>query len=252
MVEGLDRFAEHFAAYADQYVLIGGAACTLAMEDVGQSFRATKDLDIVLCMEALKPDFVAAFREFVRGGAYRIQEKATGQRQYYRFLKPASGGYPFMLELFSRTPDAFRVRDDSHLTPIPVDAAVSSLSAILLAGEYYEFLQSGKRVIQGVPIVGPEHLIPLKAKAWLDLSQRKAEGAAIDTKDIKKHRNDIFRLLAIVDPEFRAELSPQVRTDLTAFIENMAGEGIALKSLGLGQQSLESALAELQRIYRVG
>ena len=92
MVEGLDRFAEHFAAYADQYVLIGGAACTLAMEDVGQSFRATKDLDIVLCMEALKPDFVAAFWEFVRDGAYRIQEKATGQRQYYRFLKPANGG----------------------------------------------------------------------------------------------------------------------------------------------------------------
>ena len=77
-------------------------------------------------------------------------------------------------------------------------------------------------------------------------------GADIDTKDIKKHKNDVFRLLAIVDPELRAELSPQVRTDLTAFIENMAGEDIALKNLGLGQQSLEGALAELQRIYRVG
>lgn len=125
MVEGLERFAEYFAAFADQYVLIGGAACTLAMEDVGQSFRATKDLDIVLCVETLKPDFVAAFWQFVRAGAYQIQEKATGQRQYYRFLKPASGGYPFMLELFSRTPDALRLRDDSHLTPIPIDAAVS-------------------------------------------------------------------------------------------------------------------------------
>ncbi len=252
MVEGLERFAEHFAAFADQYVLIGGAACTLAMEDVGQSFRATKDLDIVLCVETLKPDFVAAFWEFVRAGAYRIQEKVTGERQYYRFLKPASNGYPFMLELFSRTPDAFHVRADSHLTPIPIDAAVSSLSAILLAGEYYEFLQSGKRVVQGVPIVGPEHLIPLKAKAWLDLSQRKADGADIDAKDIKKHKNDVFRLLTIVDPEFRPELSPQVRTDLTTFIEKMANEDIALKQLGLGQRSLEDTLAELQRIYRVG
>ena len=157
-----------------------------------------------------------------------------------------------MLELFSRTPDAFRERDDSHLTPIPIDAAVSSLSAILLAGEYYEFLQSGKRIIQGVPIVGPEHLIPLKAKAWLDLSQRKADGADIDAKDVKKHRNDVFRLLAIVDPEFRADLSPQVRTDLTTFIEKMGNEDIALQHLGLGQQSLEESLAELQRIYRVG
>ena len=36
MVEGLDRFGEHFAAYTDQYVLIGGAACTLAMDEAGQ------------------------------------------------------------------------------------------------------------------------------------------------------------------------------------------------------------------------
>ena len=80
MVEGLDRFAEHFAAFADQYVLIGGAACTLAMEDVGQSFRATKDLDIVLCMETLKPDFVAAFWEFVAQEriGFRKRSRARG------------------------------------------------------------------------------------------------------------------------------------------------------------------------------
>ena len=93
MVEGLERFAEHFAAFADQYVLIGGAACTLAMEDVGQSFRATKDLDIVLCVETLKPDFVAAFWQFVRRSVSDSGRRQTGQRQYYRFLKPASGGY---------------------------------------------------------------------------------------------------------------------------------------------------------------
>ena len=55
-----------------------------------------------------------------------------------------------------------------------------------------------------------------------------------------------------MDPEFRAELSPQVRTDLTTFIEKMANEDMALKQLGLGQRSLEETLAELQRIYGVG
>jgi len=54
VVEGLDRFGEHFAAYTDQYLLIGGAACTLAMDEAGQPFRATKDLDIVLCLESLR------------------------------------------------------------------------------------------------------------------------------------------------------------------------------------------------------
>lgn len=221
------------------------------MENVGQSFRATKDLDIVLCVEALKPEFVVSFWGFVRAGAYVIQEKEPGQKQFYRFQKPANGGYPFMLELFSRTPDALSVSDDRHLTRIRVDPAVSSLSAILLEGEYYGFLQAGKRIIDGVPIVGPEHLIPLKARAWLDLSQRKMEGADIDTKDIKKHKNDVFRLFAIVEPEFRAELSPQMRSDLTTFIESLTGENVSLKSLGLGQQPLERVLAELRRMYRL-
>ena len=187
MVEGLDRFEEHFAAYTDQYVLIGGAACTLAMEEVGQAFRATKDLDIVLCMEALNTSFVEAFWEFVRAGEYEIQEKATGEKQFYRFHKPRKDGYPFMLELFSRVPDALSLPEDSHLTPIPADAEVSSLSAILLEGGYYRFLQAGKRIVGGVPIVGPEHLIPLKARAWLDMTERKAAGGNVDSRAIKKH-----------------------------------------------------------------
>ena len=48
MVRGLDVFREFFAGHADQYVLIGGTAATLAMEEAGLAFRATKDLDIVL------------------------------------------------------------------------------------------------------------------------------------------------------------------------------------------------------------
>ena len=61
MVTGLDLFKEHFRPYADRYVLIGGTACMLALEEAGLPFRATKDLDIVLCIEALDKTFVAAF-----------------------------------------------------------------------------------------------------------------------------------------------------------------------------------------------
>jgi hypothetical protein len=41
------RFRDHFAGHEGQYVLIGGAACELVMDDVGLNFRATKDLDTV-------------------------------------------------------------------------------------------------------------------------------------------------------------------------------------------------------------
>ncbi len=58
MVKGLELFREHFREYTDRYVLIGGAACDLAMGEAGLDFRATKDLDIVLCVEALDKTFV--------------------------------------------------------------------------------------------------------------------------------------------------------------------------------------------------
>ena len=47
MVAGMDIFREHFRGFADRYILIGGAACEIAMNEAGLGFRATKDLDIV-------------------------------------------------------------------------------------------------------------------------------------------------------------------------------------------------------------
>ena len=53
MVKGLGVFRNHFRDLTDQFVLIGGAACDIAMENVGLTFRVTKDLDIVLCVGTL-------------------------------------------------------------------------------------------------------------------------------------------------------------------------------------------------------
>lgn len=41
MVAGLDRFRAHFFGHEHQYVMIGGAACELIMEEAGLDFRAT-------------------------------------------------------------------------------------------------------------------------------------------------------------------------------------------------------------------
>ena len=88
MVRGLARFREHFAGFEDHYVLIGGAACDLAMTEAGLDFRATKDLDIVLCVEVLDAAFVGAFWEFINHGGYRNRQKSTGKRLFYRFHDP--------------------------------------------------------------------------------------------------------------------------------------------------------------------
>ena len=224
MVVRLERFAAHFAGYRDQYVLIGGAATMLLLEDAGIEPRATKDLDIVLCVEALTPEFGRAFWEFIRAGGYEIQEKSEGNKLFYRFRQPAQPNYPAMLELFSRTPDQMVLGDDSHLTPIPLGADVSSLSAILLDENYYHFLHRYKRELEGVSIVGEECLIPLKARAWLDLTKRKAAGEQVDSRDIKKHRSDVLRLYLLLSPEARIETPEAIRQDLGAFLNAVEPE----------------------------
>jgi len=88
MVKGLDLFRNHFRDFTDRYVVIGGTACDLVMGDVGLQFRATKDLDIVLCIEALDAEFAQAFWAFVKAGKYQVQETATGDKRFYRFQKP--------------------------------------------------------------------------------------------------------------------------------------------------------------------
>lgn len=66
------------------------------------------------------------------------------------------------------------------------DEEISSLSAILLDDDYYQCIQSGRIVIDDVPVLGAEFILPFKARAWLDLSQRKQAGERIDSKAIKK------------------------------------------------------------------
>ena len=200
-------------------------------------------------MEALDASFVRAFWGFVRAGKYQVQQSATGERRYYRFLKPENDEYPFMLELFARKPDMLELAEGAHLTPIPVDEEISSLSAILLDDAYYAFLHSGKRTIEDIPIVGPEHLIPLKARAWLDLTRRKEAGDAIDAKSIAKHKNDVFRLYRVIDPAFKTDIPKDIRADMGAFLDAMASESVDLKNLGIKDQGLDSILDELRRLY---
>jgi hypothetical protein len=194
MVVGIEKFAEHFAEFKDRYVLIGGTATWLVLDEVGLDARATKDLDIVLCIEAMDAEFGHAVWEFIRKGQYQVQEKSDGRKVLYRFKNPSQLGYPIMLELFSRKPDVLVLGDDSHLTPIPIDEEVSSLSAILLHDDYYALIHQHRREVAGISLVDEICLIPLKAKAWLDLTQRKQLGESVDSKNIKKHRTDIFRL----------------------------------------------------------
>jgi hypothetical protein len=249
MVEGLEKFKERFRKYNNQFVLIGGAACDQAMTAAGLDFRATKDLDVVLCIEALDGGFIKEFWKFIRDGNYKTRMKETGKKCYYRFQHPGTEGFPAMIELFSRKPDAMDISKGGHLTPIPAGNNVSSLSAILLSDDYYQLVLNGKKEIDGLPVVGPEHLIPLKARAWLDLEKRRVNGEAVSSSDIRKHRNDVFRLFGLIRPEKNIKISGIVKADMREFIKKIQSEIIDFKSLGLKSTPLPSIILVLQKVY---
>ena len=250
MINGLDKFREHFADYSDHYVLIGGAASSLVMDQAGVDFRATKDLDIVLCVEALDASFAETFWTFVKAGGYQNQQHSLDKKIFYRFNEPHDKNYPFMLELFSRTPDMLALSSDSHLTPIPIDEDVSSLSAILLDEDYYQFIHEYKIEIGGVQVVTEACLIPLKARAWLDLSRRKEEGEQVNSKTIKKHKNDIFRLFQILSPELRIELLDSISRDMQLYLDGLSEEpDLALKQFGLSGLGVLDVISILRQVY---
>ena len=91
MVRGIDSFREWFRDYEDQYAIIGGTACDLLMTDGGLDFRATKDIDLVLIVEAVDSGFANRFWEYVVAGGYEHRNKSTGEAQFYRFTIRSHG-----------------------------------------------------------------------------------------------------------------------------------------------------------------
>ena len=250
MVTGLDLFRDHFASCKDQYVLIGGVAAALVMEDAGLDFRATKDIDVVLVVEMLDAAFVERFWKFIEAGQYAIRQATDETPRRYRFAKPADADYPFMLELFSRQPDGVALGEDAGLTPLPVDESVSSLSAILMDDEAYDFVLAGRIEINELRLIDADRLIPLKAIAWLDLRARAAEGEKIDAKDIRKHFNDVFRFSQLLGGETAITLPSGMTVQFATFLAQARDETIEFKALKIPGSKAE-ILARLATAYNV-
>jgi len=223
VVRGLAIFQQWFQDFEDQYVLIGGTAASITMTEAGLLFRGTKDLDIVLHVEVLTPAFGQKFWEFVRAGGYQQKEGDPEQKPcLYRFQKPQDEDFPHMLELFSRVPDGLSFVPPGHLTPIPMDEQISSLSAILLNDEYYQFVLAGRKSKHGMPSwVGEDRLIPLKAVAWLEMTERVRQGEVIDSKKINKHLTDIVQLSALLQPGQVIDLPEQLSAALRTFAQTI-------------------------------
>ena len=226
MVKGLKLFTDFFKGFQDTYILIGGAATDIWMEEVGLPFRATKDLDVILVLEALNENFAKHFWKFIEEGQYGTQQKSEEKPKVYRFIKPKNTNFPYQIEIFSRKPDILGDFEKAHLAPIPLGEDLGSLSTILMNDEYYAFTKTNSDTVDGLRLATTPALICLKARAFLDIKERLEKEDWKDSnekskleKDFKKHRNDIIRITLILTADDMIKLESPMKDDILGYIE---------------------------------
>ena len=135
--------------------------------------------------------------------------------------------------------------------PIHVSDECSSLSAILLNDDYYNLLLEGRETVDELSLLKTEYVILFKMKVYLDLSERRHNGEHIDSKHIKKHKNDVFRLSMLLTGNESVKIGSSIHKDFTDFIEYMRGDTVDLKSLGISELGKDDILNMLTKIYNV-
>ena len=201
--------------------------------------------------ERMSPSFAAMIWEFVRAGGYSAYEQKDGKKCFYRFLNPTAAGYPFMLEFFAREPIGFPIDKKTAIVPIPVDDEdISSLSGILMDENYYSFIKSHRIEVEDVSILPAEALLLLKARAWFDLSMRKARGEFVKDKDVRKHRTDILRLQAQIVEGTVVEVAEPIKIEMRDFIAAYESLPLDPKIIGV-PGSFDDAVDRIKRVFGV-
>jgi hypothetical protein len=98
-------------------------------------------------------------------------------------------------------------------------------------------------------------LIPLKARAYLDLVARKAGGEQIDGGKITKHRNDVLRLYRTLVPAARFVLPTQLRDDLTTFLDNLppsSPDWGSIRDAVKGLPAPQQVIAQIRANFGIG
>lgn len=255
MVRGLTIFKNYFEEYPNNYVIIGGTACDILLSEAGFVPRATKDIDIILVVEALSLEFVTRFWQFIAVGSYEQRERSNGEREYFRFIKPVNPEFPHQIELFSRTPEFINLSSDAHLTPIPIGGDLSSLSAILLHADYYTYMMAHSEVENGLHYAKIEALICLKAKAFLDIKERIENGSNEDAKQLRKHKADVFRLCTLLPVATVFALPELLQTHINQFaaiVANDLPDQAVFKEMGLPKSKPILVFEQFKKAFNVG
>ena len=97
--------------------------------------------------------------------------------------------------------------------------------------DYYALVRDNRLLREGLPLLSPEGLILLKARAWLDLTRRKGAGHPVDDRDIRKHRTDIFKLALLLTPAQSMSVAQSIHSDLLEFLGHFPADSPQWESI---------------------
>jgi len=255
---GIEKIREYLGGFNANYVIIGGTAYNLNMEEADLQGRATKDIDMIVVCESINTEYIKQFWKFIKEGNYKVCQVNTDnekiKRSYYRFIEPSDSSFPAYIELFSRVLDGITIPEDSHLVHIKLDEEyLSSFSAILMDDDYYNYAVSHSIGIQGINVLDKDALLVLKVKAYLNNRKRKDKGQSVHQEDIDKHKKDVYRLSFLFTGEERYEVSENIKVDLRNFLKELENNPISTKaiskSMGLVEFTMQDFVQRIEKIF---
>ncbi|EJX10012.1 hypothetical protein EVA_01894 [gut metagenome] len=256
-MEGLEKFREAFAEFTDNYVVIGGTACDIAMTGTVVRPRATHDIDMIVIAENITEAFGERLWQFVREAGYRPEKRKhiegePPKYELYRFLD-GKVGYPEMIELLSRHPDVLGEPKGFVIEPLPLGNDTSSMSAIMMDDDFYHFTIEHSRLTDGIRHADPVALVALKAKAYLNLVADKQSGKHVNSKDIRKHRSDVLKNVVIIE-DSSVEVPAPIAACINEFVDSIRdnwdelADSLAV-SLGQDKEFVSELLDQLQKLF---
>lgn len=233
-MKGIDKIRQYLGEHKGNYVIIGGTACNLNLEEAHLQGRATKDVDMIVVCEAITPEYLRSFWDFIKAGGYsawQVKSEEESHRCFYRFIDPKDNDFPKYIELFSRKPDSIQLPEDAYLVHIPVSEYLSSFSAILMDDDYYGYAVGHAVELDGVQAIDHDALIVLKIKAYLNNTERRKSGQKVQSDDIDKHKRDVYRMAYLLTPADNFTTPESIRNDIRLFLAAIESDPINTKAI---------------------
>ena len=215
---GLSHFQEYCKEFDEQYVVVGGFATVMLLnEELGEGHgKATFDIDLVLLTNN-SVELAQKIKQYITDGKYDIQVGKKDQYKYYRFNNPKEENFAKEIEIFASNENELKLDDGQRILPIDPEDGLYSLSAIILDPEYFEMIKNNVNKSTVAPCTNTQATIMLKMSAFYDLKKRE------DNK-WKKHRRDILKLSLLLTGEEEIKLVGRMKEDFDSFIQHLKEE----------------------------